>query len=244
MKDKPSPIRQTDEEARRLGRRLLRGARYASLAVIDAQTGFPAVSRALLGMDLDGVPVILVSDLASHTAGLKKDPRCSIMTGEPGKGDPLAHARITVFCTAEPVDRDSDDYSRIRARFVARHRKAELYVDFADFRFFRLVPSSAALNGGFGKAYILTGEELTIRNFSFEAEWLHLQKLVGAMTTEADAAARFLKTRETGDWTISGIDMAGFDLVRGDILLRYEFNEPISAPNEILDRISNFSKTS
>lgn len=244
MQDNPSPIRQTDEEARRLGRTLLRGARYAALAVIDAETGFPAVSRALLGFDLDGVPVILVSDLASHTAGLRKDPRCSIMTGEPGKGDPLAHARITVFCTAEPVEQGSDDHARIRARFVSRHRKAELYVDFADFRFFRLIPSSAALNGGFGKAYVLTGQELTICNYSFAAEWLHLQKLMGAMTVEADAAARFMQAREMGNWTISGVDMAGFDLIRGDILLRYEFEEPISAPNEILNRISNFPKTS
>jgi heme iron utilization protein len=244
MQDKPSPIRETDEEACVLARKLLRGARYASLAVIDAQSGFPSVSRALLGIDLDGVPVILVSDLASHTAGLRKDPRCSIMTGEPGKGDPLAHARITVFCNAQPVDRDSDAHMRIRSRFLARHRKAELYVDFADFRFFRLVPSSAALNGGFGKAYHLTASELTIVNFSFAAEWLHLQKLMGAMTAQADALALTMKAKEIGDWTISGVDMAGLDLIRGDILLRYEFEAPISDPNEILDRISNFSKTS
>lgn len=244
MQDKPSPIRETDDEARRLACTLLRGARYAALAVIDAETGFPAVSRALLGFDLDGVPVILVSDLASHTAGLKKDPRCSIMTGEPGKGDPLAHARITVFCTAVPVEQGSADHIRIRDRFIARHRKAGLYVDFADFRFFRLVPSSAALNGGFGKAYVLTGAELTIRNSSFAAEWLHLQKLVGAMTAEASAAAGVLKARETDNWSISGADMAGFDLISGDILLRYELDTPVSTPNEIIDRILNFAKTS
>ena len=244
MPDKPSPIRETNEEARRLGRMLLRGARYGSLAVIDTETGFPAVSRALLGIDLDGVPVILVSDLAAHTAGLRNDPRCSIMTGEIGKGDPLAHARITVFCNAEPVDRDGPDHARIRSRFIARHRKAELYVDFADFRFFRLIPSSASLNGGFGKAYILSASDLTIINSSVAAEWLHLQKLVGNFTVEAEAAAKALKARETGEWRICGADMAGFDLLRGDILLRYEFDEPIPSPDLILNRISNFSKTS
>lgn len=244
MQDKPSPIRETDDEARRLARKLLRGARYASLAVIDPQTGFPSVSRALLGIDLDGVPVILVSDLASHTVALKNEARCSILTGEPGKGDPLAHPRITVFCNAEPVDRQSEDHARIRARFIARHRKAELYVDFADFRFFRLAPVSAALNGGFGKAYLLSGEELTIRNFSFAAEWLHLQKLVGSMKAEANAAAQAMKAGEISDWTVSAADMAGFDLIRGDILLRYEFEEPILDVNGIINRISNFSKTS
>ncbi|MGE7368021.1 HugZ family protein [Neorhizobium sp. NPDC001467] len=244
MQDKPSPIRETDDEARKLARRLLRGARYASLAVLDAESGFPAVSRALLGMDVDGVPVILVSALAGHTVALRNNPRCSLLAGEPGKGDPLAHARITVFCTAEPVARDSDDHARIRARFVARHRKAELYVDFADFGFFRLVPVSAALNGGFGKAYQLSGEELTIRGASVAAEWLHPQELTGTMDEQAEAVAHFLKMPETGGWRISGADMAGFELVRGDILVRCEFETPVFSPNEIIDRIFNFAKTS
>jgi len=33
-------------------------------------------------------------------------------------------------------------------------------VDFADFRFYRLAVERALLNGGFGKAYVLTGEDL------------------------------------------------------------------------------------
>lgn len=244
MTDKPSVLRETDEEARQQARRLLRGARFASLAVIDAESGFPAVSRTLLGIDLDGVPVILVSALAAHTGSLAADPRCSIMTGEPGKGDPLAHPRITVFCTAELVEPGSDDHRRIRARFVARHRKAELYVDFPDFRFLRLVPSSASLNGGFGKAYVLPGEDLTIRNSSFAPEWLALQNLTGHMSAEANAIAKALKAPINEDWRICGADMAGIDLIHADILIRYEFEEPILVPNEILDRISNFPKTS
>lgn len=244
MTEKSAVLRETDEEARHLARRLLRGARFASLAVIDAKSGFPAISRTLLGIDLDGVPVILVSSLAAHTGSLSADPRCSIMTGEPGKGDPLAHARMTVFCSAEPVEPGSDDHSRIRSRFIARHRKAELYVDFPDFRFIRLVPSSASLNGGFGRAYMLTGEDLTISDSSFGPEWVALQNLAGLMTREADTLARALNFKESGDWKICGIDMAGIDLIRGDILVRYDFELPISSPEEILVRISNFSKTS
>lgn len=162
MNDKSSVLRETDEDARRQARILLRSARHAALAVLDPETGFPTVSRVLTGTDIDGVPVILVSGLSAHTKALSKDPRASALFGEPGKGDPLAHPRLSVQCRAERVDRGSPLHERIRARFLARHPKAKLYVDFPDFCFFRLMPLAASLNGGFGKAYVLPGEDLMI----------------------------------------------------------------------------------
>jgi putative heme iron utilization protein len=91
------------------------------------------------------------------------DPRASLLAGEPGKGDPLAHPRITVQCVAEPIAKDSDAHPAMREVFLTRHPKTKLYIDFDDFLFFRLVPMSANLNGGFGQAFILEGKDLTIR---------------------------------------------------------------------------------
>lgn len=158
--DKPQLLRETDEEARRLARALMHDARYMALAVLDPATGFPSASRALTGTDVEGVPVILASALSGHTKGLLADPRCSLLAGEPGKGDPLAHPRITVQCLANVVERPGEAHDRLRTRFLDFHPKAALYVDFPDFRFFRLVPQSAALNAGFGRAYALTREDL------------------------------------------------------------------------------------
>jgi putative heme iron utilization protein len=128
--------------------------------VIDAENGFPSVSRALVCVDTDGVPLILTSALSAHTKSLEADPRCSILAGEPAKGDPLAHPRITVFCNAELVSKDTADHQRMRSLFLARHPKAALYIDFPDFSFRRLVPVSASLNGGFGRAYSLVARDL------------------------------------------------------------------------------------
>lgn len=160
MNDKPSVIRDTDDEARDLARSLFRAAPFVALAVLDPETGFPFVSRVLMGVDADGAGAILVSGLSAHTRALLADPRASVLAGEPAKGDPLAHPRITVQCRAEPVERDGEAHGRLRALFLARHPKSKLYIDFPDFRFFRLVPQSASLNGGFGRAYILTGQDL------------------------------------------------------------------------------------
>ena len=96
-------IRETDGEAVRLARDLIATARHAALGVVLPETGHPGASRVALATDFDGAPVILVSALSWHTQALVTDPRCSLLAGEPGKGDPLAHPRVTLFGRAEPV---------------------------------------------------------------------------------------------------------------------------------------------
>ncbi len=244
MNDKPSVIRQTDEEALRLGRTLLRSARYAALAVLDPDNGFPSVSRVLVGTDIDGVPVILVSGLSAHTRALSADPRASLLAGEPGKGDPLAHPRLSVQCVAEEVDRDGPLHSRIRARFLKRHPKAGLYIDFPDFRFFRLVPHAAGLNGGFGRAYILTGDDLVIHSpatgsIAADSEKI-VRELVGHHSQVLAEITERLKGRSSRNWQICGLDAAGFDLFSGEIMLRHEFRHPLDVyegPNSYISKI-------
>jgi heme iron utilization protein len=155
-----NPIRETDNEARKLGQRLLREARFATLATLDAQTGFPSASLVSLSTDTDGTPVILVSQLSAHTQNLITDNRASLLVGTPGKGDPLAHPRMTVMVEAMPIDRNSEESRRMRARYLVDQPKAQLYIDFVDFLFMRLEVKGASLNGGFGKAYRLQRSDL------------------------------------------------------------------------------------
>lgn len=155
------PINPTDDAARALARTLLAEARFAALGVIDPDTGAPAVSRVALALDPSGTPVTLVSDLAAHARALAADPRAGLLVGEPGsKGDPLTHPRMSVQVMAEPVARRGPDHDRLRHLWLSRHPKAKLYVDFGDFRFVRLRPTGAALNGGFGRAFRLAPDDL------------------------------------------------------------------------------------
>ncbi|MBW9086488.1 HugZ family protein [Rhizobium wenxiniae] len=236
MAEQAQLLRPTDDEARELARSLIRGARYMSLAVLDPATGFPSVSRALTAIDLDGVPVVLVSALSGHTKGLKDDSRCSLLAGEPGKGDPLAHARITVFCEAELVSRDSAAHQRLRARFLRRHSKAQLYVDFPDFRFYRLAPVQASLNGGFGRAYALGAEDLVFPLAADESAWLKIQNELVEKTSEA---ARFAQRLGLGDknWRFGLVDPAGIDLISGDVLVRHEFQHRLDLPEDVIHYI-------
>lgn len=240
--DRPQVLRDTDDEARRLARTLVRGARHMALAVLDPETGFPSASRALTGTDVDGVPVILVSGLSGHTKGLIADPRCSLLAGEPGKGDPLAHPRITVQCLAEDVARDTPEHARIRQRFLDRHPKAALYADFGDFRFFRITPQAASLNGGFGRAYMLPGSNLVIPEPGITAEWLDLQENVKNMTEQAQKFAAHIGTENGKLWRFGGVDRAGIDLIAGDFQLRHEFEVLAKTPEAVLDYVFEITK--
>lgn len=157
----PSPIRPTDDEARRLARDLVAGARIASLAFLSPETGAPMVTRVAFGLSTEGHWLTLISSLSGHTRALRADPRAGLLIGEaPEKGDPLAFPRLSVATTVEFIARDSDAHAAYRAAWLSHHPKAQLYIDFTDFSFVRFTPKSADLNGGFGKAYQLTPDDL------------------------------------------------------------------------------------
>lgn len=155
------PIRPTDDEARALARSLIAGAHFAALGVTDPETGFPAVTRIALGSGPEGGIWTLVSGLSAHSRALRADPRASLLVGEPGpKGDPLTHPRLSLQVMAEPLAPDDPRRAAARARWLADHPKAKLYIDLPDFFFVAFRPVSGALNGGFGRAFRLTPDDL------------------------------------------------------------------------------------
>jgi heme iron utilization protein len=156
--DKPQVLRETDDAARSQARAFMRESAHGSLATLEPGTGWPLASRVSLAVNADGAPLILISRLSAHYGALEGDARCSLLLGEAGDGDPLRHPRITVVCLADkvpPVER-----AATKAQFLKRHPGAQMYADFADFDFWRLVPQRASLNAGFGKAYSLSAEDM------------------------------------------------------------------------------------
>lgn len=157
-----NPVRPADDEARQLGSRLLAEAGSAALAVTDPATGTPNVSRVALQC-VDGELLSLVSDLSAHTPALRAHPLVALLVGEPGpKGDPLTYPRMTLRARARFLDRAEAGFEARRTAYLDQQPKAKLYADFADFHFLRFEPLEIALNGGFGKAYRLTPQDLKL----------------------------------------------------------------------------------
>jgi hypothetical protein len=164
MTPRRDPLLPADAAARAQARALLSEAGFGALAFTDPETGTPGISRVAVGLDRSGVPLTLISSLSSHHAALRLNPAAALMVGEPGpKGDPLTHPRLMIRVEAQFVDRSDPSHAALRLQWLATHPKAKLYVDFGDFGFVRLVPQSAFLNGGFGRALRLAPDDLVPR---------------------------------------------------------------------------------
>ncbi len=237
MTEKMDVLREIDEGAIRLARTLLRTARHAVIATLDPTSGDPIATRVGLSTDHDGTPIILVSALAAHTPALLADPRCSLLVGEPGKGDPLAHPRMTISARAREIGRGTPEHARIEWRYLSHLPKSKLYVSLGDFRFFRLEPSHAKLNGGFGRAYQLAANEwLSLSPVNDELAAAEQGAVEHMNKDHADANAlyaRFFANAPDGNWRLTGIDADGFDLADGDEVLRIFFKQPLTSAKDM-----------
>ena len=111
--------------------------------------GFPFGSLMPYALDSAGRPIFLISSMAMHTQNLNADPRCSLFVSQASSdGDPLGAARATLIGEAEPVA--ANHLALVRELYLARHPNSRYWVDFADFRFFRLQPIDVYYVGGFG----------------------------------------------------------------------------------------------
>src|SRR5499427_789091 len=177
---------------------LLRVTRSGALATLDRNTGHPFSSLVNVATDVDGSPLILVSRLSTHTANIEADPRASVLLASTGKGDPLAHPRLTALGTFRKIERGAPDEARVQRRFLARHPKSELYASFADFSFWRLTVVSAHLNGGFARAADLKAGDL-LTDTADAAEMVEIEAgAIEHMNADHPDAVRLYATRLLG----------------------------------------------
>ncbi|HKZ06903.1 MAG TPA: pyridoxamine 5'-phosphate oxidase family protein [Methylomirabilota bacterium] len=131
-------------------RALVHRVRTGTLSTQSQQRpGYPFGSLAPYAPDERGRPVFLFSALSLHTKNLAADRRASLLVTpvEPAE-DPLALARVTLLGEARRLT--AAEAAADRARYLARHPGAAMWVDFADFAFWRLDVMSAYFVGGFG----------------------------------------------------------------------------------------------
>lgn len=207
-------------------RMLLRATRAGSLAAVEAD-GAPFVSLVNVATDVDGAPLLLVSGLSRHTKLMAADPRVSLLLARAGKGDPLAHARLTVMGRVGPPP----DRERARRRFLARHPKSAMYADFPDFSFLRIETTGAHLNGGFARAAELApGHILTPLAGADALIALEAEALAHLNDDHADAVALYAALAGAGEgkWRASGLDPDGIDLAAGDRTARLAFPQRVA----------------
>jgi putative heme iron utilization protein len=233
----PEAAPAADFDASAVAKALLRTTRAGALATIDRNTGHPFGSLVNVATDIDGSPLILISRLSTHTANLEKDRRASLLLASVGRGDPLAHPRLTVLGDFASVSREDTPEARLRRRFLARHPKSELYASFADFSFWRLAIVSAHLNAGFARAADLKAADL-ITDIAGAEKLIDAEAdAVAHMNEDHAEAVRLYATKllgaEDGPWRLAGLDPEGIDLAQGDATLRLLFSQRVTTADAL-----------
>ena len=226
-----------DFDPKALGKSLLRSIRAGTLATLDRNTGHPFASLVTVATDVDGSPLILTSRLSTHTANIEVDGRSSLLLAQTGKGDPLAHPRLTVIGRFLQVEREGADDARVRRRFLARHPKSELYAGFGDFSFWRMEIASAHLNGGFARAAGLIPVDLHTDLAGADDLVAAEAEAVEHMNADHAEACRLYASKLLGEpdgaWRLTGIDPDGADLALGDRTARLPFPQRITEPGAL-----------
>jgi len=138
-------------------KRLIRDLDRATLAT--SLDGWPYASLVLVTVAPDGAPLLFISNLAQHTANLKKDSRLSLLfDGTAGLAEPLTGPRVTVLGRAAPIKDEA-----LLASYVARHPSSGIYAGFPDFNLYRVEIERAHLVAGFGRIDWIEGAELLQR---------------------------------------------------------------------------------
>lgn len=140
---------------------LLRTQPVAALATLHK--GAPAVSMVPFALLPDGTGfVIHVSQLATHTQDMLKNPAVALLVTAPlgAAESPLALPRASVQGQARPCPPDSPGYGHARQAYLAKLPDAEPLFSFGDFSLFVIEPESLRWVAGFGRAMSVVGDRL------------------------------------------------------------------------------------
>jgi putative heme iron utilization protein len=214
-----------DFDPGRVTRSLLRRSRQGALATLVSGSGAPYCSLVNLASHPDGSPILLISRLALHTRNILADARVSLMLDERAPGDPLEGARIMLGGTAEEAG--GGEQGLLRRRYLSVHPSAQVFVDFKDFSFFRIVPQHLHLVAGFGRIIDLAPAQFLTDLRDAKAMIEIEEEAVAHMNADHREALNLYATKllgaEPAEWRCTGCDPDGLDLQAGADVRRLTF---------------------
>lgn len=95
-------------------------------------------------------PLLLMSGLAVHAKNLAADGRASllVMQADDGETDPVEMARVTIMGDVREVP--EDEHEAAKRRYLLRHPASAQWIEFGDFRVWRMLVADVYYVGGFG----------------------------------------------------------------------------------------------
>ncbi len=127
-----------------------------------SDSGIPNASYAAYIKD-QGDYYVFISELATHTENIIKTRQVSVLfiENEQQAQHLFARQRVTQFCDANEVNRDTDNYQHIMLLFSQKFGKfMKLLEDKQDFHLFCLHPIQGSYVAGFGRAFTIKGDDI------------------------------------------------------------------------------------
>lgn len=234
------------ESARRLIRRVRSGALATSLPPQFGHSSTPPLQRdssnsvpstpfaslVTVAPAADLSPLFWLSAIAQHSRNLAHDPRCSVLlAGPPTTPNPQTAPRVTLSGTAARIDDPA-----LVARWHALNPYAGWYASLPDFSLWRLTIEAVQAIAGFAAAAWIDPARLApdpgvaSAFAAAEAATLAHGNARDGAALQAIAAA----SGGSGDgWQLVAVDPDGFDLGRGEAVLRIDVPEPMQSPAEL-----------
>ena len=209
-------------------RGLLRQCRHASLATLRPD-GSPFVTLVAMATDAQGDPLLLLSDLARHSANLASDSRVSLLLdGTAGMSERLTGARLTLTGTLVVCER-SDDVAR---RYLAQHPEAAMLLELADFRFYRMTVTEGHQVAGFGRIDAIEASDLLVEpELASELAGVEPGAISHMMDDHVDALALLAGTE--GQALLQVIDADGMTLHADGQAVRVMFPERLQSASQL-----------
>ena len=222
-------------------RTLVSLARASTLSTLAREpAGFPYGSLVTLATDSLGRPLFLLSTLAEHTKNLLESDAASVLVTEPldRHAEPLAVGRVTILGPCAKLK--DDERAAVRETFLAQQPSSAYYVDFSDFAFFRLEPTSLRYVGGFGRMSWVSAEDYRVAApdplASSSADILtHMNE------DHADSVLAYAKhlagIDDAESATMTAVDRYGFELAaltkKGPRATRLAFDVEVTSSEEV-----------
>jgi heme iron utilization protein len=225
-------------EAMNDARRLLHAHADGVLATQSADMpGYPFSSVMPFCLDREGMPIILVANIAQHTHNMQHDGKVSLIVFERGADDLQTAGRLTLLANATPL---ADSEQDTRERYYRYFPETREYHAMHDFAFWRLTPQRLRYIGGFGVIrWFEPDDVLTLNPIHHDDELRMVRHMnddhVGAMRHYCERAA--VASPAGIQPSMAGIDTLGFHLRLGAKLVRFHFRKSIVTPGEVREQL-------
>jgi heme iron utilization protein len=219
-------------------RRLLHAESQAVLSTHSTRRqGWPYASLAPYALSRHGEPILLLASMAHHTKNLEADPRSCLFVQDLGADDPQAGARASLLGRVRRAD--DGEVRDVRARYLARHLRAEAYFRQHDFNLYLHGIDEVRFIGGFGSIGWVPGSEIIEDPATDPLAPYASDVLAHVNGDHADAVARLCRSRGVGPTAgarATGVDAHGLDVETAAGRLRFDFAVPAATAEEVRDR--------